>query len=90
MHDLVSDLIGYHNDFITLPKKLHWKVDVINLVLVVQAASELSLEEAYLKALEMQDALPCFEKLQSIVENYTDDLGIGIQGSYSWHIKNTE
>lgn len=101
MHDIVSDLIGYHNDFISLPKELYRKGDVINLVLVVQAASKLPLKEAYLKALEihdlelaefveLQNALPCFGRWQSVVESYVVDLGIIVQGSYSWHIKNTE
>jgi hypothetical protein len=100
MHDLVSTLIGYHNDFISLPKELHRKGDVINLVLVVKAELVLPLREAYLKALEihdvdlaefvrLQNTLPCFGKWQSTIESYVEDLGTMVQGVYSWHVMNT-
>jgi hypothetical protein len=100
MHDLMSSLIGYHNDFISLPKELQRRGDVINLVLVVKAASGLCLREAYMEALEihdlhvaefvrLQNALPCFGTWQPVAEDYVIDLGIMIQGVYSWHVKNT-
>jgi hypothetical protein len=56
MHDFVESSIGYHNHFISLPKELQRKGDVINLVLVVQAATGLPLPEVYLKALETHDS----------------------------------
>lgn len=97
MHDLVSSLISYHNDFISLPKELERKGGVINIVLVVKAAMGLPLREAYLKALEihdldlaelirLQDNLPCFGEWQPTVESYVADLGTLIQGVYSWHV----
>lgn len=96
----MSSLIGYHNDFISLPKELQRRGDVINLVLVVKAASGLCLREAYMEALEihdlhvaefvrLQNALPCFGTWQPVAEDYVIDLGIMIQGVYSWHVKNT-
>ncbi len=56
MHDLVALLIGYHNDFISLPKELTREIDVINLVLSVQRDYGLDdLRDAYMKALEIHD-----------------------------------
>lgn len=100
MHDLVATLIGYHNDFISLPKELSRKGDVVNLVLTVQHELGLSLEEAYWKALEIHDLhlaefitlqnnLPDFGEWQSTAQDYATDLGMMVQGVYSWHIKNT-
>lgn len=47
LHDLAATLIGYHNDFISLPKELARKGDVMNLVLTVQHEFGLGLKEAY-------------------------------------------
>lgn len=100
MHDLASTLIGYHNDFISLPKELACQGDVVNLVLTVQHELGLSLKEAYWKALEIHDAhlaefvelqnnLLDFGEWQSAAQEYATDLGIMVQGVYSWHVKNT-
>lgn len=100
MHDICSSLVGYHNDFISLPKELSRKGDVVNLIITVQSEFGLSLRDAYLKALEihnndladfivLQNNLPDFGEWQRTAQAYVVDLGIMVQGVYSWHIKNS-
>lgn len=100
MHDLVGSLIGYHNDFISLPKELSRKGDVINLIITVQHEFGLSLKEACRRALEIHDRdleefirlqsnLPDFGEWQRTAQEYVTDLGIMVQGVYSWHTKNS-
>ncbi|KAF3197004.1 hypothetical protein TWF106_010853 [Orbilia oligospora] len=98
MHNLLGTLIGYHSDFISLPKELARGGDVMNLVKVVQNESQLSLEEARARALEihnesldelirLQNTLPDFGEWQKIAQEYADDMGVLLQGVYSWHIQ---
>ncbi|KAF3315473.1 hypothetical protein TWF173_003392 [Orbilia oligospora] len=80
MHNLLGTLIGYHSDFISLPKELARGGDVMNLVTVVQNESQLSLEEARTRALEihnesldelirLQNTLPDFGEWQKIARD---------------------
>lgn len=55
LHALAGRLIGWHNDLISLPKELHRKGDVVNLVRVLQQEREVDLEDAYMMALEFHD-----------------------------------
>ena len=100
MHDLCASLIGYQNDFISLPKELSRKGDIVNLIITVQSEFGLSLKDAYLKALEihnddladfiaLQNNLPDFGEWQRTTQAYVVDLGILVQGVYSWHSKNS-
>ncbi|KAJ6437454.1 glycoside hydrolase family 76 [Purpureocillium lavendulum] len=100
MHDLVARIIGYHNDFISLPKELSRKGDVVNIVISIQHELGLGLKDAYWKALEVHDAdlaeflqlqrqMPDFGEWREIAQQYVADLGIMIQGVYAWHVKNT-
>lgn len=100
MHDICGSLIGYHNDFVSLPKELARGGDVMNLVMAVEVEFGLNITDACRKALEIHDAhlcefqylqanLPCFGQWQQLVMDYVDDLGIMIQGVYSWHVKST-
>ncbi|KAF3123029.1 hypothetical protein TWF703_001047 [Orbilia oligospora] len=101
MHNLLGTLVGYHSDFISLPKELARGGDVMNLVMVVQNESQLSLEEeARARALEihnesldelirLQNTLPDFGEWQKIAREYADDMGVLVQGVYSWHIQSS-
>jgi hypothetical protein len=100
MHELVGSLIGYHNDFISLPKELARKGDVVNLVITVQHEFGLNLKDACREALRIHDEdldefirlqnnLPDFGQWQRTAQEYALDLGIMVQGVYSWHTKNT-
>ena len=100
LHDLVGSVVGYQNDFISLPKELSRKGEVFNLVITLQSEFRLGLKEAYRKALEIHDQdlaefivlqnhLPNFGKWQHTMEDYVTDLGILIQGVYDWHIVNS-
>ncbi|KAJ3495097.1 hypothetical protein NLG97_g3642 [Lecanicillium saksenae] len=101
MHELVSLLIGYHNDFISLPKELARGGDVINLVMVVQQEFGLStLSQAWVRALAIHDDalrelirlqvnLPDFGPWQQMATEYAADLGVMVQGVYMWHINKT-
>ncbi|KAM0431512.1 hypothetical protein ACHAPT_005490 [Fusarium lateritium] len=100
MHDLTGSLIGYHNDFISLPKELARKGDVVNLVMTVQREFGLSLKDACQEALRIHDEdleefirlqnnLPDFGQWQQTAQEYVTDLGIMVQGVYSWHTKST-
>ncbi|KAF3256179.1 hypothetical protein TWF217_006428 [Orbilia oligospora] len=93
--------ICYASDFISLPKELARGGDVMNLVAVVQNESQLSLEEeARARALEihnesldelirLQNTLPDFGEWQKIAREYADDMGVLVQGVYSWHIQSS-
>ncbi|KAF3282722.1 hypothetical protein TWF970_001464 [Orbilia oligospora] len=92
--------ICYASDFISLPKELARGGDVMNLVTVVQNESQLSLEEARARALEihnesldelirLQNTLPDFGEWQNIAREYADDMGVLVQGIYSWHIQSS-
>lgn len=100
LHALAGRLIGWHNDLISLPKELHRKGDVVNLVRVLQQEHEVDLEEAYHLALEFHDQdldeflvlcdnLPRFGACQDLVRSYTQALGVMIQGVYAWHVENS-
>lgn len=101
MHALASILIGYHNDFISLPKELARGGDVINLVMVVQREFRLStLQQAWAKALyihnvtlgeflSLQNNLPDFGPWQQTATEYAADLGVMVQGVYAWHTQKT-
>ncbi|KAH7142173.1 isoprenoid synthase domain-containing protein [Dactylonectria macrodidyma] len=100
MHELSGSLIGYHNDFISLPKELARKGDVVNLIITVQHESGLSLLDACREALRIHDAdldefiqlqnsLPDFGPWQPAAQEYARDLGIMVQGVYSWHTKSS-
>lgn len=100
MHELMGSLIGYHNDFISLPKELARKGDVVNLIITVQHEFGLSLKDACREALRihdedleefirLQNALPDFGPSQRLAQEYARDLGIMLQGVYSWHTKST-
>ena len=96
MYALAARMIGCHNDFISLPKEIHRKGDVINIVKVMKQDYQLSWEEAYLKALDFHDQykkefmllydhLPDFGKWQALAKDFVFALGISLQGVYSWH-----
>ena len=97
LQDICGDLIGYHNDFISLPKELARDGDVINLVITLMQERSLGLRAAYQKALEVHDeTLAEFIRIQSnlpdfgaewkqLAQEYVNDLGIMIQGVYKWH-----
>lgn len=98
LHDLLGTLVGYHNDFVSLPKELARKGDVINLVMTIQSEMGLDLISAYKKSMEIHDDalaefvvlqknLPDFGEWQSTAEDYVEDLGVALQGIYAWHIK---
>ncbi|KAK6333075.1 hypothetical protein TWF718_010899 [Orbilia javanica] len=100
MHSLVGSLIGYHNDFISLPKELARGGDVMNIVMVVQNELKLDLDEACARALEihnealdeliwLQNALPDFGEWQHTAQEYVNDLGVLVQGVYSWHTQSS-
>ncbi|WP_143658674.1 terpene synthase family protein [Streptomyces sp. IMTB 2501] len=100
LHALAGRLIGWHNDLISLPKDLHRKGDVLNLVRVLQQEHDASLEDAYLMALEFHDRdlrefvvlcdhLPDFGADQDCTRRYAKALGIMIQGAYAWHVENS-
>lgn len=93
-------IIAIHNDLISLPKELHREGDTLNLVKVLQQEYNISLEEAYMKALEihdnylkefllLQDHLPPFGEWQNMVSDYILDLGVMISGIYAWHTNDT-
>lgn len=100
IYSLCSLMIGIHNDIISLPKELQREGDTMNIVKVLQQENNLSLIDAYTKALEihdeylkeflvLQEHLPPFEKLQNEVYNYIQDLGIMVAGVYAWHTNDT-
>ncbi|KAF7517500.1 hypothetical protein PCG10_001178 [Penicillium crustosum] len=101
MHELASLLIGYHNDFISLPKELARGGDVVNLVMVVQREYGLStLSQAWVRALaihdetlseftRLQESLPDFGPWQQTANEYAADLGVMVQGVYMWHTNKT-
>ncbi|KAL3958114.1 hypothetical protein ACCO45_008692 [Purpureocillium lilacinum] len=93
-------IIGYHNDFISLPKELSREGDVVNIVISIQRESGLELKDAYMKALGVHDAdlaefvqlqseLPDFGQWQQKAKDYVADLGTLVQGVYAWHVTNT-
>ncbi|KAF3910876.1 hypothetical protein ABW20_dc0106839 [Dactylellina cionopaga] len=100
MHSLLGLLVGYHNDFISLPKELARGGDVLNIVMVVQHEFQLGLDEACAKALEihdealdefirLQNTLPDFGEWQHTAQEYANDLGVLVQGTYSWHTQSS-
>jgi hypothetical protein len=56
-HTLCTRMIGIHNDLVSLPKELSRKGDVINLVLVFWHARGVSIEDAYMMALNHHNKL---------------------------------
>jgi hypothetical protein len=99
LHALSGRLIGWHNDIISLPKELHRKGDVVNLVRVLQREREVGLQDAYMMALKFHDQdlneflvlrenLPHFGACQELAHGYADALGVMIQGVYAWHVEN--
>lgn len=91
IYSLSSLMIGIHNDIISLPKELQREGDTMNIVKVLQKENNLSLIDAYTKAMEihddylkefliLQEHLPPFGDYQSNVYDYIQDLGIMISG----------
>lgn len=100
LHDLAASIIGYHNDFISLPKELSRRGDVVNVVLSIQRDQDVELQKAYDEALQihdydltefmrLQNELPDFGQWQETARRYVGDLGVMIQGVYTWHVENT-
>jgi len=100
IHTICALMIGMHNDFISLPKELRREGDTMNLVIVMQHAHKVPIEEAYTMALEFHDNhlkefmllhehLPAFGECQDTVYNYVRDLGIMVAGVYAWHTNDT-
>jgi hypothetical protein len=96
MYALVARMIGCHNDFISLPKEINRKGDVINIVNVMKQEHHLSWEDAYMMALDFHDQykqefmllyehLPDFGKWQEQAKDFAFTLGISLQGVYAWH-----
>lgn len=93
---LCSLLIGIHNDIISLPKELHREGDTMNIVKVLQQEYKTTIQEAYIKALELHDDylneflvlqnhLPSFDNWKNMIFEYIQDLGIMVSGVYAWH-----
>ncbi|KAK6540827.1 hypothetical protein TWF694_008215 [Orbilia ellipsospora] len=72
MHNLLGTLIGYHTNFISLPKEPARGGGVVNIVMVIQKEFQLRLEEAWAKALEMHD-----EALGKLIQLQDSLLGFG-------------
>ncbi|MCY0968521.1 terpene synthase family protein [Chryseobacterium wangxinyae] len=100
IYSLCSLMIGIHNDIISLPKELMREGDTMNIVKVLQKENNLSLIDAYNKAMEihddylkqfliLQEHLPPFGEYQSNVYDYVQDLGTMISGVYAWHTNDT-
>lgn len=100
IHALVSRLIGWHNDLISLPKELSRqdKGDVVNIVKVMQHTYQVPLEQAYHMAMELHEAdlkelvslhenLPYFGLHQELAYDYVQALGTMLHGVYCWHVK---
>lgn len=99
LQDLASTLVGYHNDIVSLPKELGRKGDVLNIIMTLQHEFGLNLKDAYAKSMEihdtdlaefisLQNSLPDFgEKWQLMAQEYVTDIGVMLQGIYSWHVK---
>lgn len=96
MYALAARMIGCHNDFISLPKEINRKGDVINIVKVMKQEYQVSWEEAYMLALDFHDQykkefmllyhdLPDFGKWQELAKDFAFTLGISLQGVYAWH-----
>ncbi|MEU6642871.1 hypothetical protein ABZ863_10005 [Saccharomonospora sp. NPDC046836] len=99
LHALSGRLIGWHNDLISLPKELSRRGDVVNIVLGMRHHHDMSIEEAYVAALEfhdndlrefmsLQEHLPYFGEWHDRAQSYVRQLGIMIQGTYMWHVTN--
>jgi hypothetical protein len=97
---LCSLMIGIHNDIISLPKEIHREGDTMNLVKVLQHENNITLQEAYIQALEihdnfldefltLQNHLPPFENYRDLIYDYIQDLGIMVAGVYAWHTNDT-
>jgi len=97
MYALAARMIGCHNDFISLPKELLRKGDVINIVKVMRQEHNVTWEEAYRIALGFHDEykkefmllydnLPDFGKWHAMAADFVYTLGISLQGVYSWHL----
>ncbi|MCY0978291.1 hypothetical protein PGH12_02720 [Chryseobacterium wangxinyae] len=100
LYSLCSLMIGIHNDIISLPKELMREGNTMNIVKVLQKENNLSLIDAYKKAMEihddylkqfliLQEHLPPFGEYQSNVYDYVQDLGTMISGVYAWHTNDT-
>jgi hypothetical protein len=96
MYALVARMIGCHNDFISLPKELTRKGDVVNIVKVMRHEHQLSWEDAYMMALGFHDVykqefmllynnLPDFGEWNELTKEFVFALGICLQGVYAWH-----
>ncbi|MFF0145171.1 terpene synthase family protein [Amycolatopsis sulphurea] len=96
MHWLTGLLVAYHNDFISAFRELSRKGDVVNIVAVIAHERDLSLEDAWMDAMELHDQalhefillqenLPDFGEWQAKAKIYAADLGTNVQGIYTWH-----
>lgn len=97
---LSTRMTAWLNDFYTLPKELLRDNDTLNLVLVLQHAHHISLEEAHAQAmhihnndldefLSLQQALPDFGEYNRPVSNYIQDMGLFLQGQKTWYEHHT-
>lgn len=101
LHELVSALVGLHNDFYSFPRELTRHGDVINIVAVLAHEHSISYEEAWLAAMQLHDAtlrefivlqqnLPDFGHWQDTAERYATALSINIQGCNTWHQRTSQ
>ncbi|MGS2739031.1 terpene synthase family protein [Sinomicrobium sp. M5D2P17] len=98
IHAIISRLIGYHNDIVSLPKELCKRGDVVNIVPVLMHEHNLDLEDAYMMAMQIHDStlddfmtllenLPDFGPWQELAYEYVKDFGTMLQGVWSWHTR---
>ncbi|WP_280276574.1 terpene synthase family protein [Nocardia wallacei] len=96
LHELVSELVGLHNDFYSFPRELTRHGDVINIVAVLAREHSICYEDAWYAAMELhnsvlrefvvlQQNLPDFGPWQDTTERYVTALSINIQGCNTWH-----
>ncbi|GAA4152986.1 hypothetical protein GCM10022217_08230 [Chryseobacterium ginsenosidimutans] len=97
---LASRIVGWQNDFYSLPKELRLDSEVINLILILQKTHNISLEEACMQAKSINDKdvaefvllhenLPDFGIHQQKVYDYIACMGTTIQGINSHYILDT-
>jgi hypothetical protein len=96
LRELQSRIIGFQNDFHSLPKEVLRETEVFNLVFVVQNEYKISFEEACVEAMRIHDAdvaefIAVYESLKGYtiyseeVDNYVYNMGIMIEGLNAWY-----
>lgn len=100
LRKLTASILADHNDFVSLPKELsRGNEEVINVVLSIQQEEQLTLREAYQKAIQLhlrdlsdfitlQKSLPFFGAYQKAAESYALRLSTIIQGMSAWNARN--